>query len=1087
MSTQSPSDAILIIDDDPARSGTLAGYLTGHGFKVLVAGNDEAGIRIARDAHPALILLDVSMPDMDGFETCRRLKADETTRDIPVICIIPRTATEEEKKTGFHAGAADYVTRPFQHEEVLARVTTHLRLRSMIRELREADARLRVLIDKLPIEFWALDSSLRYTMQNAVSRAHFGDVVGRRIEDLGLPPKVAALWLEQDERVLRGEVLRGEYERTLAGEKRAYENLVAPVSVDGTVVGIVGVALDVTDCKRAEEARESALAELRELETIINRSPAVVFLWRAVEGWPVEYVSGNVTQFGYTPADFMSGRILYARIIHPDDHERVAAEVSRYSREGRDKFVQEYRIITASGEVLWLDDRTWIRRDPDGTITHYQGIVIDITERRRAEEALQKARDELEHRVAERTAELARANRMLNILSACNQAVVRATEEPALLREICRIIVDVGDYPLVWIGFAEEDAARTVCPVAQSGFEDGYLDTAEITWADTERGRGPTSTAIRSGRPSIARDVRTDPNFAPWREEAIRRGYASSIALPLQGEGRVFGALNIYAAAPDAFHAEEVRLLEELTGDLAFGITSLRERTERRRAEKALRESEVRYRSLVELMPDAVIVHQDGTIVYVNPAGVRIGGGKSPEDFVGKPVYLFVHPDYRDHVAGQIRQMHQEGRGTPPFEERLLTVDGRPIDVEITAAPIHYQGLPSTLVVFRDITERKQAEDELRKTHRRLESTLKFIETVFSAVPIPFFYKDRDGRYIRVNDAFADVMGFTPDYYKGKTVMELWPGELAEMYHKKDLELMENPEKQIYEFHVRDKNGVIRPVIYGKNVFYDENGQIAGIVGAFQDITERKQAEDALHRHARDLARLHQKLQIANREANLYLDILTHDIGNTENVSNLYADLLIGSLEGEAVGYVKKLQRSIQKSIEILRTVSTIRRIHRESPELKPMDLDAVIRKVTEDFPGSTIHYEGAHQPIMADDLLSVVFTNLIGNAVKFGGPGVEIAVRVDERDGEVLVSVEDTGQGVPDDEKYAIFHRYEQQKRGVGEGLGLYLVQILIERYDGKVWVDDRVPGHPEEGAAFRLTLRSAPDRPSRPGEGGT
>ncbi len=225
------------------------------------------------------------------------------------------------------------------------------------------------------------------------------------------------------------------------------------------------------------------------------------------------------------------------------------------------------------------------------------------------------------------------------------------------------------------------------------------------------------------------------------------------------------------------------------------------------------------------------------------------------------------------------------------------------------------------------------------------------------------------------------------------------------------------------------------------------------------------------------LTRLHRDLETTNREANLYLDILTHDIGNTENVSNLYADLLIDSLQGmgEEVGYAKKLQRSVRRSIEILKTVSTIRRIYRASSGLKPMDLDAVVREATTDFPGSTILYDEVHSQVLADDFLSVIFDNLIGNAVKHGGPDVEIAVRVEERGDEVLVSVEDTGPGVPDDEKYAIFHRYEQQKRGVGEGLGLYLVQILVERYGGTVWVDDRAAGHPEDGAAFRFTLRKA------------
>ncbi|MCK9278088.1 MAG: ATP-binding protein [Methanoculleus sp.] len=241
-------------------------------------------------------------------------------------------------------------------------------------------------------------------------------------------------------------------------------------------------------------------------------------------------------------------------------------------------------------------------------------------------------------------------------------------------------------------------------------------------------------------------------------------------------------------------------------------------------------------------------------------------------------------------------------------------------------------------------------------------------------------------------------------------------------------------------------------------------------VAVAREITERRRAEE-------ERARLLHDLEVANRETNLYLDILTHDIGNTENVSNLYADLLIDSLQGRGkeAGYAEKLQRSVQKSIGILRTVSKIRRIHAGTAELKPTDLDAVIREENSHYPEGTIRYRGSHYLVLVDSLLPEVFSNLIGNAVKFGGPGVAITILTEDVNELVRVSIEDTGPGVPDDQKEAIFHRYEQKKRGVGEGLGLYLVQILIDRYGGSVWIEDRVPGHPEEGATFRFTLKKA------------
>lgn len=210
----------------------------------------------------------------------------------------------------------------------------------------------------------------------------------------------------------------------------------------------------------------------------------------------------------------------------------------------------------------------------------------------------------LRHEVHKRhgiEAELRRVNRALRTLSECNQVLVRATSEPELLQQICQSIVTVGGYCLAWVGYAEQDGARSIRPVAQAGFGADYPDVARITWDESERGRGPTGTAIRTGQPQIAHNLLTDPTFAPWRTEASRRGYTSSIALPLIIAEQTFGALNIYATERDAFDGEEVRLLMELAEDLAHGIAGLRLRAAHQQAETALAwESQVNA-SLAEL------------------------------------------------------------------------------------------------------------------------------------------------------------------------------------------------------------------------------------------------------------------------------------------------------------------------------------------------------------------------------------------------------------------------------------------------------------------------------------------------------
>ena len=149
----------------------------------------------------------------------------------------------------------------------------------------------------------------------------------------------------------------------------------------------------------------------------------------------------------------------------------------------------------------------------------------------------------------------------------------------------------IAGHAMVWIGYARDDEGKTVQSVACAGFDDGYLDTLEISWADTERGRGPTGTAIRTGKVSVCRNMLTDPSFTPWREQAIKRGYASSIVLPLNANNRIFGAITIYSREPDPFSADEEKLLGELANDLALGISAIRLADDRIRAEKSLRET----------------------------------------------------------------------------------------------------------------------------------------------------------------------------------------------------------------------------------------------------------------------------------------------------------------------------------------------------------------------------------------------------------------------------------------------------------------------------------------------------------------
>jgi len=163
-----------------------------------------------------------------------------------------------------------------------------------------------------------------------------------------------------------------------------------------------GIIRDITDIKQAQQT-------LRELNTIINHSSSIAFLWRNGPGWPVEYVSENVSQFGYCADDFCNGPITFGDIIHPDDRELIENEINEFSQNNSNELKQQYRILDKAGNTHWTDVQTWVRRDEKGNISHFQGIVLDISGRKEIELELEKQRSNLELRVWERTRELVRA------------------------------------------------------------------------------------------------------------------------------------------------------------------------------------------------------------------------------------------------------------------------------------------------------------------------------------------------------------------------------------------------------------------------------------------------------------------------------------------------------------------------------------------------------------------------------------------------------------------------------------------------------------------------------------------------------
>ncbi|MFW9998049.1 MAG: response regulator [Candidatus Odinarchaeota archaeon] len=207
-------------------------------------------------------------------------------------------------------------------------------------------------------------------------------------------------------------------------------------------------------------------------------------------------------------------------------------------------------ILTRNGEEKIISWHDTVLRDEQGSIISTLSSGMDITEK-------------------------TRLFMLLKGIKKINHTIIRAKTEDEILQGVCTALQNVFYIKFAWIGLVVEGTYE-VKAVAQVGFEEGYLSSVKITWDDSEYGKGPTGTAIKTGKPSIMRNIHGNSEYRPWREQALKRGYASSIALPLKHGTEVIGTLNVYSGTKDAFGHEEVKFLEEVARDISFGIKSLR-------------------------------------------------------------------------------------------------------------------------------------------------------------------------------------------------------------------------------------------------------------------------------------------------------------------------------------------------------------------------------------------------------------------------------------------------------------------------------------------------------------------------------
>lgn len=447
------------------------------------------------------------------------------------------------------------------------------------------------------------------------------------------------------------------------------------------------------------------------LRLLIRRLP-VALVRLDLDGNVVDVSDKLLELLGYTPNEAPNLDAWWP-LAYPDPvyRQQVMADwtaaVQESIAKGTDIRPREYRITCKNGLLRTFSVSGVML--PDGLVA----IFDDVTERSRTER-LQ-----------------AQLNRELHAISQCNQALMRAEDEQSLLDEITRIIVNEAGYRVAFVAYAEHDAEQTVRPVAWAGMNEDYFAGAKLTWADRGLGRGPIGTAIRTGQIVEVPDIATDPRMLPWRDKAAARGYRSGVALPLKdSQQAILGGLLIYSGEANSITAEEIRLLDELAGDLAFGITNLRTRAAHRQAMAKLAASEQLFRALVENSPDPIARYdRDLRRVYVNPAIRKLF--KEPVDQVlGRtPAGWSPLVDPESYMA-TIRRVIETGRDQT-HEGAARALDGETRWSSWRFTPEFGPGgeVATVLVISHDITDRKRADDE-RQVHLNFLESLDRINRV---------------------------------------------------------------------------------------------------------------------------------------------------------------------------------------------------------------------------------------------------------------------------------------------------------------------------------------------------------------------
>jgi PAS domain S-box-containing protein len=709
----------------------------------------------------------------------------------------------------------------------------------------------------------------------------------------------------------------------------------------------------------------------------------------------------------------------------------------------------------------------------DGTCRHNTASVsvLVIGEELSQTALVAKENDELhsklEQKVLERTAELDAVNQLLKeslweminsqkhnhhlnqVLKAIrnvNQLIVREHDPGVLLSEACDILVHTRGYRLAWIGKINEDL-NCIMPVARAGQCVDYLDKVRVPWKDGESVLGPTGMALKTGKPACCRSIASDPSFAPWREAAQSQGLESILSVPMTFGNRAFGVLTVYSDNLQAFDDEEISLMEEVAGDLAFALQSLENEAKRRKAEVALWREEKFNRALLENMVDGVVAcDADGLLTLFNRTAREWHGldcMRAPPEEWARIYSIYLEDGVTPMSAASVplwRAFQGETVHEAGMVIRAKGQEPRQITVNCTPFFDEFGRELGAVAVMHDITERKAMEvvlEESEAKYRRL----------FENSPVGIISVDLNGNITEVNDALVNVMGSpSAEATKQINAFEFDPLKGAG-FSAAFSRCVESGEPIIHEHPYISRWGKSLHLNLRLNPVRDARGAVTGAQGTVEDISKQKLAEEKL------TASLHEK--------EVMLKEIHHRVKNNLQV--------VSSILNIQAGYTqdKQIISVFSESQNRIRSMAFVHEMLYGSEDLAQIGLNDYIQKMADYL---NKFYDASKKISIAMDLEEVtlgvdkaipfglILNELLTNCIKHAFPDAKGGkIRIDLRleKGDVVFILCDNGVGLP----------LDLDIKAV-KSLGLTLVCSLVKQLKGTIDI------HSDGGAQFKITF---------------